>query len=189
MITGEIRGWLSHLIRTLLILDTTLQHFQPNSYLIPPPSPPPGIRWSMATSAANLRPTTSASTPKSLFLFRHHLTIPTSLHLRRTSAYPTVRCVLSGGGGGGVADEFVDTRRSGGGGSQRQFSTLADLLLRIEPLDSQVVGKEVSGHAKDSMKRTISAMLGLLPSDQFDVSVRVSKAPLHQLLLSSIITG
>ncbi|KAJ3700654.1 hypothetical protein LUZ61_004359 [Rhynchospora tenuis] len=187
---------LSHLIPTPLSLSlqlyTSLVTFptkpQP-AFPRPTRPPPPLLRRSMATSAHTLRPTTSASTPKSLFLFRHHLTISPSLHLRRTSSYPSVRCVFSGGGGGGVADEFVYTRRSGGGGPQRQFSALADLLLRIEPLDAQVVGKGVSDHAKDSMKRTISAMLGLLPSDQFDVSVWVLKGPLHQLLLSSIVTG
>ncbi|KAJ4790041.1 MAR-binding filament-like protein [Rhynchospora pubera] len=42
---------------------------------------------------------------------------------------------------------------------------------------------------KDSMKRTISAMLGLLPSDQFHVSVRVLHHHQLQLPLSSIVTG
>ncbi|KAL6958689.1 hypothetical protein U1Q18_045412 [Sarracenia purpurea var. burkii] len=39
------------------------------------------------------------------------------------------------------------------------------------------------------MKQTISTMLGLLPSDQFSVTVRVSNRPLYRLLMSSIITG
>lgn len=63
------------------------------------------------------------------------------------------------------------------------------MLKRIEPLDTSDISKGVSDSAKDSMKQTISTMLGLLPSDQFSVSVRVSKVPLHRLLVSSIITG
>lgn len=63
------------------------------------------------------------------------------------------------------------------------------MLRRIEPLDTSVISKGVSDSAKDSMKQTISSMLGLLPSDQFVVSVRVLKRPLDRLLMSSIITG
>lgn len=63
------------------------------------------------------------------------------------------------------------------------------MLKRIEPLDTSDISKNVSDSAKDSMKQTISSMLGILPSDQFSVSVRVSRVPLHRLLVSSIITG
>lgn len=63
------------------------------------------------------------------------------------------------------------------------------MLKRIEPLDTSDISKGVSESAKDSMKQTISTMLGLLPSDQFSVSVRVSEVPLRHLLASSIITG
>nr|GLL38479.1 uncharacterized protein LOC109178244 [Ipomoea trifida] len=63
------------------------------------------------------------------------------------------------------------------------------MLKRIEPLDTSVISKGVSDHAKDSMKQTISTMLGLLPSDQFSVTIKVSKHPLHRLIVSSIITG
>lgn len=63
------------------------------------------------------------------------------------------------------------------------------MLKKIEPLDTSVISKGVSDSSKDSMKQTISTMLGLLPSDQFDVMVRVSKGPLHRLLSSSLITG
>ncbi|KAL0332010.1 UNVERIFIED_CONTAM: hypothetical protein Scaly_2102500 [Sesamum calycinum] len=63
------------------------------------------------------------------------------------------------------------------------------MLKRIEPLDNSIISKGVSDSAKDSMKQTISTMLGLLPSDQFSVTVRVSKQPLDRLIVSSIITG
>ncbi|KAF2308649.1 hypothetical protein GH714_011709 [Hevea brasiliensis] len=63
------------------------------------------------------------------------------------------------------------------------------MLKRIEPLDNSVISKGVSDSAKDSMKQTISTMLGLLPSDQFSVTIRLSKHPLNRLLISAIITG
>ncbi|XP_072952797.1 uncharacterized protein [Typha angustifolia] len=99
-------------------------------------------------------------------------------------------CVYSGvDGGGGVADEFVSTWDTGGSAVGCEFSALADVLLRIEPLDTSVVGKGVSAPAKDSMKRAISVMLGVLPSDEFDISIRGSEEPLYKLLCSSINTG
>ncbi|KAL2939194.1 Alanine--tRNA ligase [Bienertia sinuspersici] len=93
-----------------------------------------------------------------------------------------VGCLISGFGGGGLSD----TRKSE---FSREFAVIATMLKRIEPLDTSDISKGVSDSAKDSMKQTISTMLGLLPSEQFSVSVRASKVPLHHLLVSSIITG
>ncbi|CAN4079302.1 unnamed protein product [Withania somnifera] len=98
----------------------------------------------------------------------------------------TVNCLISGVDGGGVSDDFVSTRKSGFGS---EFSVIANMLKRIEPLDTSVISKGVSDSAKDSMKQTISTMLGLLPSHQFSVTVRFSKRPLDRLIVSSIITG
>ncbi|KAM1715842.1 hypothetical protein ACFX11_023869 [Malus domestica] len=114
--------------------------------------------------------------------------LPSSFRRRRLSASSTsaVRCLMSGVDGGGVSDEFVSTRKSG---FDRGFSVIANMLKKIEPLDTSVISKGVTDSARDSMKQTISTMLGLLPSYQFSVTVRVSKAPLHRLLTSSIITG
>ncbi|KAI4347651.1 hypothetical protein L6164_008443 [Bauhinia variegata] len=97
-----------------------------------------------------------------------------------------VRCLISGVDGGGVSDDFVSTRKST---CDRGFTVIANMLKRIEPLDTSVISKGVSDSAKDSMKQTISSMLGLLPSDQFSVTVTVSRRPLDRLLVSSIITG
>lgn len=97
-----------------------------------------------------------------------------------------VSCLISGVDGGGVSDDFVSTRKSG---FSREFSVIANMLKRIEPLDVSVISQGVSDAAKDSMKQTISTMLGLLPSDQFSVTVRVSRRPLNRLIVSSIITG
>lgn len=124
--------------------------------------------------------------------FAHHLLIrpflpPTSASSRRRpSSFAAVSCLVSGVDGGGVSDDFVSTTKSGFG---REFAVIANMLKRIEPLDTSVISEGVSGAAKDSMKQTISTMLGLLPSDQFSVTVRFSKHPLHRLIVSSIITG
>jgi hypothetical protein len=45
------------------------------------------------------------------------------------------------------------------------------LIQDIEPLDLSVIQKDVAPETVDAMKRTISGMLGLLPSDQFCVIV------------------
>ena len=120
----------------------------------------------------------------------HHPQLP-SRHLRRpryaASASSAVNCLISGVDGGGVSDDFVISTRNSK--LDRGFSVIANMLKKIEPLDTSVVSKAVSDSAKDSMKQTISTMLGLLPSDQFSVTVSVSKRPLHRLLVSSVITG
>ncbi|XP_071702316.1 uncharacterized protein [Rutidosis leptorrhynchoides] len=125
--------------------------------------------------------------------YSHHLLIrplPPSLSVATTSSkkrVAVVSCLISGVDGGGVSDDFVSTRRSVS--FDREFSVIANMLKKIEPLDTSVISKGVSDSAKDSMKQTISTMLGLLPSDQFSVMIRVSKRPLERLLSSSLITG
>ncbi|KAG7022245.1 hypothetical protein SDJN02_15975 [Cucurbita argyrosperma subsp. argyrosperma] len=105
---------------------------------------------------------------------------------RRRFTAATVSCLISGVDGGGVSDDFVSTRKLK---FDRGFSVIANMLKRIEPLDTSDISKGVTDAAKDSMKQTISSMFGLLPSDQFAVTVRVCKSSLHNLLSSSIITG
>ncbi|CAL5185801.1 unnamed protein product [Lathyrus oleraceus] len=83
-------------------------------------------------------------------------------------------------------DDVVSTRNSS---FDRGFTVIANMLRRIKPLDNSVISIGVSTAAKDSMKQTISTMLGLLPSDHFSVTVSLSIQPLHRLLVSSIITG
>ncbi|CAA2967033.1 Hypothetical predicted protein [Olea europaea subsp. europaea] len=109
-----------------------------------------------------------------------------SISARKRQFPAVISCLISGVDGGGVPDEFVFTRKSDFG---REFSVIANMLKRIEPLDNSIISKGVSDSAKDSMKQTISTMLGLLPSDQFSVTVRISKHPLDRLIVSSIITG
>ncbi|XP_050225805.1 uncharacterized protein LOC126675240 [Mercurialis annua] len=118
-----------------------------------------------------------------------------SLPFSRRYSSSTITCCLSSssssGGGGGISDDFfvLSTGSRKLTYDRHGFSVIANMLKRIEPLDTSVISKGVSDSAKDSMKQTISTMLGLLPSDRFAVTVSVSKRPLHHLLFSAIITG
>nr|TKW35011.1 hypothetical protein SEVIR_2G343233v2 [Setaria viridis] len=66
---------------------------------------------------------------------------------------------------------------------------LWDLIQDIEPWDLIVIQKDVAPETVDAMKRTISGMLGLLPSDRIRVVVEALWNPFFKLLLSSIMTG
>ena len=66
---------------------------------------------------------------------------------------------------------------------------LWNLIQDIESLDLSVIQKDVAPETVDAMKRTISGMLGLLPSDQFRVVVEALWNPFFKLLVSSIMTG
>ncbi|KAK3150023.1 hypothetical protein QOZ80_3AG0226540 [Eleusine coracana subsp. coracana] len=68
-------------------------------------------------------------------------------------------------------------------------SMLWNLIQDIEPLDLSTIQKDVAPETVDAMKRTISGMLGLLPSDQFRVVVEALWNPFFKLLVSSIMTG
>ncbi|CAM0875912.1 unnamed protein product [Alopecurus aequalis] len=68
-------------------------------------------------------------------------------------------------------------------------SILWNLIQDIEPLDLSIIQKDVPPETVDAMKRTISGMLGLLPSDQFRVVVEALWSPFFKLLVSSIMTG
>ena len=107
---------------------------------------------------------------------------------RRQSPNNLLRCLASGVDGGGLADDLVSTAREQRR-RRREYSALANVLCRVEPLDSSVIGEGVSEVAKEAMKKTISSMLGLLPSEQFYIAVRLSDQPLKRLLVSSVITG
>ncbi|GLU09137.1 hypothetical protein SLE2022_260110 [Rubroshorea leprosula] len=68
-------------------------------------------------------------------------------------------------------------------------SALANLVQEIEPLDVSLIQKDVPPMTLDAMKRTISGMLGLLPSDRFQVCIEALWEPLSKLLVSSMMTG
>jgi len=70
-----------------------------------------------------------------------------------------------------------------------QKSVLLDLIHEIEPLDVSLIQKDVPPTTIDAMKRTISGMLGLLPSNQFQILIEALWEPLSRLLISSMMTG
>ena len=73
--------------------------------------------------------------------------------------------------------------------SNSKKSVLTELIQEIEPLDVSHIQKDVPPTTADAMKRTISGMLGLLPSDQFHVVIEALWEPLSKLLISSMMTG
>ncbi|GAB2218149.1 hypothetical protein Droror1_Dr00001367 [Drosera rotundifolia] len=73
--------------------------------------------------------------------------------------------------------------------SRAKNSVLLDLIQEIEPLDVSIIQKDVAPSTVDAMKRTISGMLGLLPSNQFQVIIEALWDPLSKLLVSSMMTG
>ncbi|KVH93319.1 uncharacterized protein LOC112516628 [Cynara cardunculus var. scolymus] len=73
--------------------------------------------------------------------------------------------------------------------SSSKRSVLLKLIQEIEPLDVSIIQKDVPPTTVDAMKRTISGMLGLLPSDQFQVLIEALWKPLSKLLVSSLMTG
>ncbi|PPS19106.1 hypothetical protein GOBAR_AA01416 [Gossypium barbadense] len=67
-------------------------------------------------------------------------------------------------------------------------SVLTNLIQEIEPLDISLIQKDVPPSTVDAMKTTISDMLGLLPSDRFQVFIEALWEPLPKLLISSMMT-
>ncbi|XP_068656725.1 uncharacterized protein [Aristolochia californica] len=84
----------------------------------------------------------------------------------------------------GSFDGFSANRKS-----LSEESVLSNLIQEIEPLDVSVIQKDVPADTVDAIKRTISGMLGLLPSDHFHVSIEAFWEPLSKLLISSMMTG
>ncbi|KAK6946032.1 Protein of unknown function DUF760 [Dillenia turbinata] len=83
--------------------------------------------------------------------------------------------------------DFKDESQSVNSSSKK--SVLSDLIQEIEPFDVSLIQKDVPPTTVDAMKRTISGMLGLLPSDQFQVLIEALWEPLSKLLVSSMMTG
>ncbi|KAL4588651.1 hypothetical protein LXL04_001543 [Taraxacum kok-saghyz] len=82
-----------------------------------------------------------------------------------------------------------DGFRAHEGDSRSKRAVLLKLIQEIEPLDVSIIQRDVPPTTIDAMKRTISGMLGLLPSDQFQVLIEALWKPLSKLLVSSLMTG
>ncbi|KAJ9705174.1 hypothetical protein PVL29_003300 [Vitis rotundifolia] len=87
------------------------------------------------------------------------------------------------------SSSFDDLRSERSANSRSKKSVLSNLIQEIEPLDVSLIQKDVLPTTVDAMKRTISGMLGLLPSDQFHVVIEALWLPLSKLLVSSMMTG
>lgn len=82
-----------------------------------------------------------------------------------------------------------EIRPQKGDSRSKKKSVLLKLIQEIEPLDVSIIQRDVPPTTVDAMKRTISGMLGLLPSDQFQVLIEALWKPLSKLLVSSLMTG
>ncbi|EOA32092.1 hypothetical protein CARUB_v10015341mg [Capsella rubella] len=93
-----------------------------------------------------------------------------------------------GGDDGFSLDDFT-LRSDSRSPNPSKKCVLSDLIQEIEPLDVSLIQKDVPVTTLDAMKRTISGMLGLLPSDRFQVHIESLWEPLSKLLVSSMMTG
>ncbi|XP_020532426.1 uncharacterized protein LOC105650737 isoform X2 [Jatropha curcas] len=138
-------------------------------------SPPPPLLFS-SSSHHNDLPCFSLS-----FAFSH---LPNAALASNPRKIRTL--ILASSNSASSFDDLVFDRKSG---SADKKSILSDLIQEIEPLDVSLIQRDVPPTTLDAMKRTISGMLGLLPSDRFKVLIEALWEPLSKLLISSIMTG
>ncbi|KAK1322725.1 hypothetical protein QJS10_CPA02g00352 [Acorus calamus] len=146
----------------------------------------------------------SSSPPPQSLLFsrpRHRpVTLPRArppstlpLYLLRVPAFSTTSVVVSASSSSEASSDGLDNDpldswyRSSSSSSKK--SLFSNLIHEIEPLDVSLIQKDVPPNTVDAMKRTVSGMLGLLPSDQFSVMIEAFWEPLFKLLVSSMMTG
>ncbi|KAJ6814942.1 uncharacterized protein M6B38_297295 [Iris pallida] len=137
-------------------------------------------------------PTVASILPRSLLLPRslppaHRPMFRSPQALRVGPAAGSRRFLVLVSSSAASFDELDAAGKSRCRSSKKSF--LSDLIQEIEPLDLSLIQKDVPANTVDAMKRTISGMLGLLPSDQFHVSVEACWEPLFKLLVSSMMTG
>jgi hypothetical protein len=103
---------------------------------------------------------------------------------------------LLGGFSGAFWDGAPDSESTGrehvaakDGASTEETSILLSLMQDIELLDVSHISQDASADSMDAMKRTITGILGLMPSDQFQVTIEAFRKPLAKLLVSSMMTG
>ncbi|KAL3515341.1 hypothetical protein ACH5RR_022243 [Cinchona calisaya] len=142
----------------------------------PLPPPPP----SAARSSLSFLPPSSSPPPRLGFPLRR-FTKPRTI-TSRSSKTLIFACSRASSDGSSTFDYYNKNSRS-------KKSVLANLIQEIEPMDVSLIQKDVPPTTLDAMKRTISGMLGLLPSDQFQVFIEALWEPLSKLLISSMMTG
>lgn len=149
-----------------------------------------GGRWFMATLTSSLFSSSSLFPPLSSQHQRSFRSQSSSLSFSRISPiknprkFPTFVIASSTPS----FDDFSFDYNSQSSDSPKK-SNISNLIQDIEPLDVSVIQKDVPPTTVDAMKRTISGMLGLLPSDRFQVLIEALWEPLSKLLVSSMMTG
>ncbi|KAJ4716194.1 MAR-binding filament-like protein 1 isoform 1 [Melia azedarach] len=108
--------------------------------------------------------------------------------LRFAARGPRNSRILAVSSSSSAFDDFSSKQSSWSADSSKK-SVLASMIQEIEPLDVTLIQKDVPPTTLDAMKRTISSMLGLLPSDRFQVFIEALWEPLSKLLVSSMMTG
>ncbi|KAK8311983.1 hypothetical protein V6Z12_D01G009100 [Gossypium hirsutum] len=122
------------------------------------------------------------------FLFSSSISFPALRFLSYTNLTKLPRTsLLAFSSNNSGSSPFNDA--SGSNSSPSKKSVLTNLIQEIEPLDFSLIQKDVPPSTMDAMKRTISDMLGLLPSDRFQVFIEALWEPLPKLLISSMMTG
>ncbi|KHG15289.1 putative ABC transporter ATP-binding YxlF [Gossypium arboreum] len=122
------------------------------------------------------------------FLFSSSISFPALRFLSYTNLTKLPRTsLLAFSSNNSGSSPFNDA--SGSNSSPSKKSVLTNLIQEIEPLDISLIQKDVPPSTVDAMKRTISDMLGLLPSDRFQVFIEALWEPLSKLLISSMMTG
>ncbi|XP_072988517.1 uncharacterized protein [Typha latifolia] len=145
-------------------------------------------------------PTVAAFLPRALFLSRPRLLLPSLATSRLRQFSSASPLPLSGSSSKGnsrhvcvVSSSAASFDELDAKGKSRRSSSkksiLLDLIQDIEPFDVSITQKDVPAETIDAMKRTISGMLGLLPSDQFHVLVEAFWEPIFKILVSSMMTG
>ncbi|TYH85988.1 hypothetical protein ES332_D01G009700v1 [Gossypium tomentosum] len=122
------------------------------------------------------------------FLFSSSISFPALRFLSYTNLTKLPRTsLLAFSSNNSGSSPFNDA--SGSNSSPSKKSVLTNLIQEIEPLDISLIQKDVPPSTMDAMKRTISDILGLLPSDRFQVFIEAFWEPLSKLLISSMMTG
>ncbi|CAI9109484.1 OLC1v1009309C1 [Oldenlandia corymbosa var. corymbosa] len=107
---------------------------------------------------------------------------PISLVASRSSRRMTLSCSASSSGDSAFNADVDEKFRS-------KRKAFAKLTREIEPLDISVIQKDVSPETVDAMERSISEMLGLLPSDKFQIHIESPWEHLSDFLFTSIMAG
>ncbi|WP_320674409.1 DUF760 domain-containing protein [Prochlorococcus sp. MIT 1341] len=84
-----------------------------------------------------------------------------------------------------INPEFITTDSSDG----HDYNGLVQYLQEQSPDVLQRVAKSASGDIQEIIRHNVQGLLGMIPSDQFDVKVTASRDNLANMLASAMMTG